>query len=93
MKKIRFNVNFYGTDSAGNSRAVFEAGKDYPADDAEARRCIARGISTEVEVPDEPAPDIPEAASVADEPTDQIVLEPDPTPEPTPAPTAASKKK
>lgn len=80
MKMIRFNANFYGTDSGGNSRAVFEAGKYYPAADEEARRCIARGIAEEVDVPDEPAADEPSSPAAS-------------VPEATPAPTAAAKKK
>lgn len=53
MKKIRFSANFHETGAGGNSGIRFAAGQDYPADDAEAIRCIARGIAHEVEVPDE----------------------------------------
>lgn len=63
MKMIRFFANFYGTDGGGNSRAIYEAGQDYPADDAEARRCIARGIAEEVDVAD--APQAAETAEAA----------------------------
>ncbi|MDQ0082938.1 hypothetical protein J2W35_003297 [Variovorax boronicumulans] len=53
MKKIRFSANFHATDAGGNSVIQFAAGQEYPADDPEALRCIARGIAEEVDVPDE----------------------------------------
>lgn len=52
MKKIRFSAAWYETSPHGGSYARFEAGKDYPADDDEAIRCIARGIAEEVDVPE-----------------------------------------
>jgi hypothetical protein len=58
MKVIRFHAPFFGTDAAGNHCEQFSAGKDYPAENEEARRCIARGLAEEVEVADpEPAAD------------------------------------
>ena len=59
MKMIRFTKTFWHCPN-GISVPLFEAGKDYPADDAEARRCIARGIAEEVDIPD-PDPEAPEA--------------------------------
>lgn len=63
MKRIRFSADWFETDLSGNSRPRFEAGKDYPADDEEAVRCVARGIAEEVDVAD--APDAPAADATA----------------------------
>lgn len=52
MNRILFFQTFFATDGSGNSRPQFEAGKHYPADDAEAVRCIARGIAEAVDVPE-----------------------------------------
>jgi hypothetical protein len=72
VKRILFSQSFFGTDAAGNHRALFEAGKDYPEDDEEAKRCVARGIAEMVEVevadpepPVEPPVEPPAPASVA----------------------------
>lgn len=64
MKRILFSSTFFATDTSGNSKPQFEAGKHYPPDDAEARRCIARGIAAEVDVEDE------QPAAAADAPAD-----------------------
>lgn len=61
MKMIRFSKPFFAVNAGGASYPQFEAGKDYPADDPEAIRCVARGIAEEVEVAD-PQPE-PEAAA------------------------------
>lgn len=69
MNRILFSQTFFATDGGGNSRPQFEAGKHYPADDAEARRCIARGIAAEVDVEDPAAEDDAEPpADAASEP-------------------------
>lgn len=67
MKRILFSYTFFATDSSGNSKPQFEAGKHYPADDAEAVRCIARGIAAEVEVDDPPAEAADGATAAAEE--------------------------
>lgn len=54
MKMIRFSQTFWHSMN-GASVPLFEEGNDYPSDHPEARRCIARGIAEEVDVPD-PAP-------------------------------------
>lgn len=72
MNRILFSQTFFATDVSGNSKPQFEAGKHYPTDDAEAKRCIARGIATEVDVPDaevEGATDGTEPEHAADEAT------------------------
>lgn len=66
MKMIRFNADFFGTDGSGNSRKLFEAGKDYPPDNEEAKRGIARGIAEEVDVDEPEVPAADPAASAAD---------------------------
>lgn len=86
MKRIQFSQTFFETDGSGNHRPRFEAGKHYPADDAEAQRCVARGIAEEVDVPD-PEPEQPAAEAGAPAPA--------PSPEATaaaPAPAAKAKK-
>lgn len=65
MKMIRFSQTFWHCVH-GASVPQFEAGKDYPADNAEAQRCIARGIAEEVDVPDEPAEEAKPAADGAE---------------------------
>lgn len=50
MNRILFSQTFFATDGSGNSKPQFEAGKHYPADDAEAKRCIARGIAEAIDV-------------------------------------------
>jgi hypothetical protein len=75
VKKIRFSANFNDTGPTGTSYARYEAGKDYPADDAEAQRCIARGIAAEVDVPDEPEAE-PVAADAVAEPVEAAPAKP-----------------
>jgi len=65
IKAALFSVNFNET-AEGISRVRFAAGTSYPlADDAdgELRRCIARGIATEVDVelPEPPADEADES--------------------------------
>lgn len=48
MKRILFSTTFYN-----EGIPQFEAGKHYAADDAEAIRCIARGIAKEVDIDDQ----------------------------------------
>jgi len=91
MKKILFSASWFETDQTGTSRARFEAGKHYPADDAEAQRCVARGIAAEVEVADEPAPEAETAPAETAEPEAEAPAEP-PAPAPAPAPAAKAKK-
>jgi hypothetical protein len=61
MKRILFSATFF---DGGEER--YQAGKHYPADDAEAARCVARGIAKEVDVADEPAAAPDADAGIAD---------------------------
>lgn len=81
IKSALFAVNFHQTDDTGSSRVRFAAGQAYPlADDTdgELRRCIARGIATEVDV--DAAPEAPEAAATAEpqEPTAPVAGDAEP---------------
>lgn len=92
MKKIRFSANFHETDAGGNSVIRFAAGQDYPADDAEAIRCVARGIAEEVEVDEEaPAAAAPESAPAAE--ADAAAPAPSEAPAVAPAPAAGRAKR
>lgn len=83
MIRIRFSQTFFATNGSGASVPQFEAGKDYPADDEEAIRCVARGIAEKVDVEEtEPAPAEPVAAPA--EAAEPVAA---------PAPAVASKKK
>lgn len=92
MKKIRFSANFHETDAGGNSVIRFAAGQDYPADDAEAIRCVARGIAKEVEVEDEaPADPAPESGTAAE--GEAAAPAPSEAPATAPAPAAGRAKR
>ncbi|MDN8617868.1 hypothetical protein [Variovorax ginsengisoli] len=93
MKRILFTSAWFETDHTGTSHARFEAGKDYPADDAEAKRCVARGIAEEVDVADEPAaaPNVTTDAP-ATEAAEPAAEAPAAEPAPAPAPATRAKK-
>lgn len=91
MKMIQFSQTFWHCVN-GVSVPQFEAGKQYPADDAEAQRCVVRGIAEEVDVPDA----VPEPEGVASEPAADAPAaapEPEPAAEPAAAPAPAAKAK
>lgn len=61
MKVIRFSASWYETDTAGNSRAKYEAGRCYPVSE-ETQRMVLRDIAEEIDAPD----DAEKAAAAAD---------------------------
>ena len=68
MKLIRYLQTFFGTDAAGNSRPVFEAGRFYAPHDASESH-IVQGFAEAVDAP----PDADKADDAADKALDKAV--------------------
>ena len=53
MKLVKIRNSFFATDGLGNSRAVFEAGKHYPLNEASQQQ-VDRGNADLIDAPDDP---------------------------------------